>query len=260
MPPSLDNPAVWALTQAKALLWLLVLTRLSGLLAALPGLGQERVPLQVRAALAVLMATIITPVIPGPKALPQSLWDVLAFMVMEFAVGLLLGLLVGWILEAVSMGGYLMDVQMGFSFVQMVDPSTSQTVSVSGVVLVQLSLLFVFLSGLHHQMIQALVESYRIAPLGSGLPGDPQKVVVLLGQMLARGFQLAFPVMLTLFLVDALEGISARFMPQLQLMQLAFPLKIAVGLAVLAVLLRSFAGWLEPLVRAAPIEALRLLG
>ena len=113
MPPSLDNPAVWALTQAKALLWLLVLTRLSGLLAALPGLGQERVPLQVRAALAVLMATIITPVIPGPKALPQSLWDVLAFMVMEFAVGLLLGLLVGWILEAVSMGGYLMDVQMG---------------------------------------------------------------------------------------------------------------------------------------------------
>jgi flagellar biosynthesis protein FliR len=43
-------------------------------------------------------------------------------------------------------------------------------------------------------------------------------------------------------------------------MQLAFPLKIAVGLAVLAVLLRSFAGWLEPLVRAAPIEALRLLG
>lgn len=74
----------------------------------------------------------------------------------------------------------------------------------------------------------------------------------MVGLLLARGLQLAFPVMLTLFFVDALEGISARFMPQLQLMQLVFPFKIAVGLTVLAVLLRDFQAWLLPILEAAP--------
>ena len=81
----------------------------------------------------------------------------------------------------------------------------------------------------------------------------------MVGLMLARGLQLAFPVMLTLFFVDALEGISARFMPQLQLMQLSFPVKITVGLAVLRVVLREFQSWLMPILEAAPREALRFL-
>ena len=59
MPPTLGNPAVWAFTQAKVLLWVMVLTRITGLLAVLPGIGQERVPVQIRGALAVLMALII---------------------------------------------------------------------------------------------------------------------------------------------------------------------------------------------------------
>jgi len=48
-------------------------------------------------------------------------------------------------------------------------------------------------------------------------------------------------------------------MPQLQLMQLMFPVKIAVGLAVLAIVLREFPGWLGPLLADIPRTALRLL-
>jgi len=125
--------------------------------------------------------------------------------------------------------------------------------------LMQLTLLFIFTSGLHHQMILALVESYRIVPIGSGIPGNPQMIVVVVGQMLTRGLQLAFPVMLALFFIDVLEGISGRFMPQLQLMQLAFPIKIAAGLSVLGVVLRELSAWLLPILEAAPREALRLL-
>ena len=65
--------------------------------------------------------------------------------------------------------------------------------------------------------------------------------------------------MLTLFFIDVLEGISARFMPQLQLIQLSFPIKIAVGLGMLGVVLREFSAWLLPLIEAVPREALRLL-
>lgn len=240
-------------------LWLLVMVRLTGLLLTLPGLGQERIPLPVRAALTILMAVLITPVIPASTAIPSGMWEMLGVMTAELATGLLIGLFVSWIIEAVSFAGHLMDMQMGFSFVQFLDPSSARTASISGSLLMQLTLLFIFISGLHHQMILALVASYRIVPIGSGLPGNPLQIVAMVGQMLTRGLQLAFPVMLTLFFIDALEGISARFMPQLQLMQLSFPIKITAGLVVLGVVLREFSAWLLPLLEIAPREALRLL-
>lgn len=259
METILGQPAVWSLAQGRILVWLLVVVRFSGLLALLPGFGQDRLPVITRVALVALMASIVAPLLGRPATLPTGAWDLTGMIVSEFAAGLILGLVVAWIQEAVAFGGHLMDTQMGFSYAQIVDPGSGMPASPTGTLLLQLTLLFLFVSGLHHQMIRALVESYRLLPLGHGMPDRAQALVVITGQLMLRGFQLAAPVLFTLFLVDVLEGISSRFMPQLQLIQLSFPLKIAVGLLVMGVLLREFLAWLEPLFQAAPRDALRLL-
>lgn len=260
MTPTLSNLAVWAFTADRVVLWMLVLTRVTGLLAAFPVLGAEQLPLQLRAALAAILATIIVPVVPVPPTLPTGVPALIALMAAELAVGLLLGTVVAWIIEAVAFAGALMDTQMGFSFVQFLDPSTNQTTSVSGSFLVQMASVLIFVTGLHHQMILALVDSYRVAPMGQGVPLQAMGLVLLLGQLLAKGFQLAFPVLAVLFLVDLVLGISGKFMPQLQLLQLSFPLKIAFGMIILGLLLRELAPWLVPLFERAPRIALRLLG
>lgn len=259
MPSLLSNPALWTLTEGKVLLWILVLTRLTGLMATFPGLGQERIPIMIRASMAILISLVIAPVIPIPAQLPTGMWGLVGGLAIEFAAGLLLGILVSWIVDAVVFAGQLMDFQMGFSFVQFIDPATSHTVSISGSILSQLVLLFLFISNLHHLMILGLVESFRILPIGHGLAGNPLSVVAMLGQLLGRGLQLALPIMIALFFVDVIEGISAKFMPQLQLIQLAFPLKISVGLIILGFIIREFPAWIEPLLESAPREALRLL-
>lgn len=260
MTPLLSNPGIWAFTGAKAVLWVLVLTRITGLLAAFPILGSEQMPLQLRAALAALLATVILPVVQVPGAIPSSLPELAGLMAGELAVGLLLGTVVAWILEAVAFAGTLMDTQMGFSFVQFIDPATSKSASVSGSMMMQTAALLVFVTGLHHQMILALVDSFRVAPMGQGLPLHAMGLVILIGQLLAKGFQLAFPVLAVLFLLDVTLGISGKFMPQLQLLQLSFPLKIALGLVIVGLLLRELGPWLAPLFGAAPRVALKLLG
>jgi flagellar biosynthetic protein FliR len=260
MIPSLSGSAVWAFTGAKAALWVLVLTRITGLLAAFPMLGSEQMPVQVRAALGALLATVILPVVPVPPSMPSGLPELVGLMASELAIGLLLGTVVAWILEAVAFAGTLMDTQMGFSFVQFVDPASSQSASVSGSLMTQVATLLVFVTGLHHQMILALVDSYRVAPLGHGVPLEVMGLIALLGQLLAKGFQLAFPVLAVLFLLDLILGISGKFMPQLQLLQLSFPLKIALGLAIVGLLLRELGPWLVPLMETAPRLALKLLG
>lgn len=260
MVPTLSSSAIWAFTGAQAALWVLVLTRVTGLLAAFPLLGSEQMPLPVRAALGALLATVILPVIPVPAAVPAGLPELLGLMASELAIGLLLGTVVAWILEAVAFAGSLMDTQIGFSFVQFLDPSSSQSTSVSGSLMMQMAALLVFITGLHHQMILALVDSYRVAPLGQGVPIQVMGLISLLGQLLAKGFQLAFPVLTVLFMLDLIMGISGKFMPQLQLLQLSFPLKIALGMVVLGLLLRQLGPWLVPLLETAPRLALKLLG
>jgi flagellar biosynthetic protein FliR len=259
MPSLLENPALWTLTQGKVMLWLIVLTRLSGLMTTFPGLSQERIPMPIRGSAALLLSLAIAPVVPPPAQMPLGLWDLVGMLIVELAAGLLLGVLVSWVVETVAFAGQLMDFQMGFSFVQFIDPATSHPVSISGSILGQLVILFLFISNLHHQMILALVESFRILPIGHGLSGAPMAVVALVGQLLMRGLQLAFPIMVALFFVDVIEGISAKFMPQLQLIQLAFPIKISIGLVILGFVIREFPAWIEPLLEAAPRDALRLL-
>lgn len=260
MTPTFLNTGIWAFTGAKAALWVLVMTRMTGLLAVFPILGAEQMPLQMRAALGALLTTVILPVIPIPATVPAGLPELVGLMASELAIGILLGTVVAWILEAVAFAGTLMDTQMGFSFVQFVDPSTSQSSSISGALMMQLATLMVFVTGLHHQMILALVDSYRVAPMGHGIPIQIMGLVTLVGQLLGKGFQLAFPVLAVLFFLDLVLGISGKFMPQLQLLQLSFPLKIAVGLVILGFVLRELSTWLAPLMEAAPRITLKLLG
>ncbi|MDR3669721.1 MAG: flagellar biosynthetic protein FliR [Holophaga sp.] len=259
MASPLQNPAFWAFTQVKVLIWMLTLVRMTGLLASMPGFGQTRVPLLIRVALVVLLSLVLAPVVPAPKELPNGIYQLAGIMVTELAAGVIMGLCVAIIIEVMSFAGQLMDTQMGYAFVQFLDPVSAHPVSVSGSLLNQLTMIILLVSGLHHQMILALVESYRILPIGQGLPLKPLALVAQMGLIMARGFQLAFPVMLTLFLIDVMEGISGKFMPQLQLIQLSFPIKIAVGLTVLGVLLREYPAWIRPLLEEAPRTALRLL-
>jgi flagellar biosynthetic protein FliR len=259
MTPILENPALWAFTQTRSLVWMLILVRMTGLLATMPGFGQARIPVRIRLTLGLLLAIVLLPLVPTPRELPTGMYDLTGIMVTEFAAGLIMGLAVSWIVDIVAFAGQLMDTQMGFSFVQLLDPVSAHPVSISGSLLTQLTLIFIFVSNLHHQMILAVVASYRILPIGQALPMKPELILTSMGQILVRGFQLAFPVMLTLFLVDVLEGVSGKFMPQLQLIQLSFPIKIAVGLTMLGIVLREFPYWLQPLLEDAPRVALRLI-
>lgn len=248
----LGNPATWTYASAKLTAWMLVLTRITGLLAAIPGLGNERLPLQVRTGLAALLALVISPTLPPITHPPTGFWDFTALMAVELAVGLLIGTLVALIFAAVGFGANLIDIQTGFSFVQFVNPIDPQPAAISGTLMAQVALLLLFASGLHHQVLLALADSYRLVPLGGALHSNGLAMVALTGGLLAKGFQMAAPVLFALFLVDVLEGFGARFMPQLQLLQLSFPLKIAIGVAVLGYVLLELPRWIRPLFNAVP--------
>lgn len=162
----------------------------------------------------------------------------------EVMIGLFLAFTLQAALVAVRVGGELVGHEMGFGIATLVDPNTG----VQSGVITQLYEVF-FLLGLlavdgHHLLLRALAESFERAPVGSLDLGRDLvwNAQVLLSQTFAAGLSFAAPVVALLAVVSLVVALLARAVPQLNVMELGFTARIAVGL--LAML--AFAPLLAP--------------
>jgi flagellar biosynthetic protein FliR len=96
-------------------------------------------------------------------------------------------------------------------------------------------LLFFAMNG-HHLMLRAFFDSYRlIGPAGLQLNAAGLDLVIKLSSVLfVIAVKAAAPVLAAVFLTEIALGITARTVPQMNVFIIGFPLKIGVGLFVLA--------------------------
>lgn len=164
---------------------------------------------------------------------------------------LLIGFFLGFILQAgllsVQMGGELIGHEMGMFMARQVDPDTGVGVAIVSKVYENFFLLALLALNGHHVMVRAIGDSLERAPVGVLQPvvGLGQVAQQLIGQMFAAGIAFAAPVMIFLMLTSLLIGLLSRAVPQLNILELSFTLRI--GLALLAMYL--FAPLLEPAMR-----------
>ena len=99
-----------------------------------------------------------------------------------------------------------------------------------------LALLAFFAIDGHHQVLRALVTSYEGLPIGAGhvdasiLAGVRQ----MLGLIFTVGVRLAAPIVLVLLIVELAVGLVSRSAPSLNFMVVGYPVRLIVGLLVLA--------------------------
>ena len=123
--------------------FLLVLTRTSGIFFISPFFGSLNVSARLRAGAAILLATLLFPVVVKMYVVeaPANLIMFAFTVVKELFVGWLIGL-VGYItLAAVNMAGKIMDMQVGFAVVHMMDPTTQQQIGMIGTFLYNLTII-----------------------------------------------------------------------------------------------------------------------
>ena len=83
-------------------------------------------------------------------------------------------------------------------------------------------------------------------------------VARMLGFIFMLGVQLAAPVVIVAALVELALGLMSRAAPALNLMALSFPVRLIVGLVVLAAAIGAVPGVIEALVPRATALGLRL--
>ncbi len=212
--------------------FLLTLMRVSLVLFVMPFFGGEGIPKTIKGLLCLIMALALWPHLSFDGVLlPGNPWEIVLMLVGEVFMGLTLMLVVNFLFAAVQMGGQIMGFQMGFAMINVVDPLTGTSVVITSHFLYMTTLLvFLSLDG-HLYMLQGLADSFALVPPG-GLIIHPMLATTMLkaaGAIYVLAIKIAAPVMGAIILVDLALALVGRAAPQMHVLILGFPLKIATG-------------------------------
>jgi flagellar biosynthetic protein FliR len=222
--------------------FVLVLARVSGafIFVPLPGMGSS--PDMARAMLALSFTVALFPRWPHVNLVEPYLGGLVVALTAEFALGLTIGIAVAVISEAFLLSGQIIGLQAGYAYASTVDPTTQADSGVL-VVLAQLtaSMLF-FALGLDREIIRAFSRSLDTFPAGSFTlaPAGGEQIVRLASGMFSVGLRLAMPALALLLLVDIALALLGKLNAQLQLLVLAFPIKMMAAIGLLAAVVVLF--------------------
>jgi flagellar biosynthetic protein FliR len=228
--------------------FLLVMVRISGFVVAAPVLGSRNFPIVAKVCFTALVAAILTPSIQSlGQTLPSEPAALAVLGLGELTIGLMLGFVMTLVFAAIQVGGQIMDMQSGFSMINVFNPAMETQVPVFGFFLFILAILFLLVTNGHHVMIRALVSTFDQIPLG-GFVLRPELFweISRWGRvMFYDGLLIAAPVAAALFVAYLAMGLIGRLVPQVQLFVVGFPLTIAVGLFVMAMSVQMYLMTLE---------------
>lgn len=215
--------------------FLVLVSRIGGLLAALPVFSGRTIPIKVKLGLVLALSLMLAPSIPMPSVSMDPV--ILAGgMLSEMTIGVTIGLAVRLMFGALEVAGELLGIQMGFGAVHLFDPTTSQqTPMVAQFFTMLASLIFLSLNA-HLFAMATIIHSYEAIPaFGAHLSSHLGEEILLLSQrMFTIGLKLSAPVLIAILLINVLMALLGRAVPQVQVFVLSFPITIAGGLLVLS--------------------------
>ncbi len=247
---------------SKTDVFLLIMARVGGIFLIGPIFSNKAIPRQAKAFMTVVVTLVLfTGLQVNTPAIPAKLGPFTLYLVGEVIVGLAIGLVAQLVFAAVQIAGQVIDMQMGFGIVNVVDPIYGTQAPLIGSFNNVLALfLFLVVNG-HHYVIAALYQSYDTIPI-FGISGGreaTQLMINLFGNMLVTGLKLAIPVVGAIFVADMAIGIIARTMPQMQVFFVGIPLKIWLGFILLMMILPVYMAVIQLLFEGNYQDMLRMI-
>ena len=214
----------------------IVFARLLGFMRFAPIFNRKEIAGLVKLALAFLLTMMITPLMkPGT---PPADVSPLLLLLLNFAVGAIIGYIAQLLILAIEAGGVMINTQMGLSSAMVMDPtSNSQTSILSRMITLLGICIFIELGGFYW-LINALIRSFEIFPIYAvAIPLEKiinlDYLVTTTSNVLYMGLQIASPVLLATLGQDIILGVISKTAPQVNVFQLSFLFKPVFGAAIM---------------------------
>ena len=222
--------------------FLLVLVRVGAALSMLPGFGEMAVPMRARLAAALAVALALSAVVPGlPAGPPAAPSDLLAQIAGEFAAGMVIGIGARILFAGLQIAGQIMAQTAGLSNIFALPGTGFEAGSVVGGYLMIGGLVLIFVTDLHHTLLGALLDSYRLMPAAT-LPAMGPLAQITAGAVtdaFRLAAQVAAPFLVLGFVYNVGLGLINRAMPHFAVFFIGLPVSILGGFVLMAVTLSA---------------------
>jgi flagellar biosynthetic protein FliR len=232
----------------KTIGFVLVMTRLSAFFVCLPIFSWKSIPGVVKTALglwiAIFFAGEVTMPFDASKISPLQAGLLMCF---EAIYGGAMGLAAAMVFGAVRVGGSIIDQQMGYSMVEMLDPISGEQTEMMSLVVETIFILLFFAAEGHHLLLMMLQKSFHALPIGS-MPdiGMLTNMVVQSGAvMMMAALRLAAPILSLFMVMMVVLGVLARVLPDMNILFESMPLRIGIGLVALVIFLPLMTDYTE---------------
>ena len=220
--------------------------RVAGAFTYMPFFGSSAIPVRVKAVLVLLCTALLYAHAPvmATAASPSALTQL---VLSELMLGLLMGLCLQFVLEAVELAGQIAGFQISFSLVNVLDPQTNVETPVLANFQQLVALLLFLQMNVHHWILRAIQRSFERVPPGSvSFSLEHLRGLFRAAEgMWVAGLQLAAPLLLATVVLDVTVGFVSKAAPQVPVLFLSIPMKTLVGLAVLALALGVWPAFFE---------------
>ena len=222
--------------------------RISGVMLFAPFLGSVVIPARIKAVLTLTLTFVMYPLLS--RSLPPLSFDHWPLLVCrELLIGIAMGITTSFVFEAAQMAGQILSVQMGYSLVNIIDPTTQVDTTVVGLFHQSVAMLIFLRLDVHLWILRALGNSFLYLPPGdSHLSRSFTMSLLSIGSaILLTGVQIAAPVLSATLLTDIVLGFLGKASPQLPLMVMGPAVKSLLGLSVPFTALKYWPDMLRPL-------------
>lgn len=222
---------------------ILIFVRMTALLILTPMFNNKNVPSMAKIGFIFFLSYAIMPiVIVNTDFYVLEFLDLIKYIVIEFVNGIAFGFVILFSFSFIYMAGLLVDRNIGFAMVSVINPQDESQIPISANVYFLFLMLIFFTSNLHHRLIEAIIKTYQIIPLGVSVIN--YKLVYFYTDLIAQAFivgvQIAAPFILTILVANVILGLLSKAMPGMNVFLIGLPLKVLVGLITFIIVIQYY--------------------
>ena len=212
----------------------LIFARFIGMVSVAPFFTLKSIISIGKIALTFWVSVLVMFVISLPQDLPNTMMAFFLAILVELAIGLIIGFTANIIMTSIEFAGTLMDTQAGLSSASVLDPTSGKNAALLELFMKYIAILLFLLMNGHHMVISAIFESFSIMPLGRPVDFSrgSQYLLTIGTEIFIIGLKLASPIILVIFIVDFCFGILNKVAEQVNVFQLGFQVKPTVSIIV----------------------------
>lgn len=227
----------YSFSSAELEYFLCVFVRVSVFVFVAPFFSQKGVPAQVKIVLSLFLSGLLYNIIGEHTALTyQTVYGYAVIVLKEALTGLVIGYSTTICNTIIDFAGRIIDMETGLSMSNLIDPTTGESSSMTGVLYQYVIILMLILSGMHRYLLTALSETFILIPVNGAILDPDHLMTSLLTFMkdyITIGFRICLPVFAVMLLLNAVLGIMAKVSPQMNMFAVGMQLKVLVGLCIL---------------------------